>query len=218
MSYQCFLAKKIARNIRNKQLGLVCSDYCNYYDLILFDFIDDELSSIDCSNTSYTDDYTYIISDNNLPKQSELDTINSESQSDYTRDCSGGSISLVADDNDLETCSNEIRIEFVNQNGVVTNNPNNGTDMRDQYYEFTFTGAETLDLPTKTLLRNIVFIPSVTTTIKVGESLAADDVVYEESITTSADNYPYTLNIYYESGITLHFTSTNVVKVRVYVD
>ena len=65
MSYQCFHVNELAKNIRNKQLGLVCKEVCDYYELILFDFITEDLADLDCSSTSYSDadDVDYYIDD-----------------------------------------------------------------------------------------------------------------------------------------------------------
>lgn len=216
MSFQCLSVSNLASNIRNKNLGLVCKNLCDYYDLILFDFIEDT-ESTDCSTTDYTDDYVYVIPYKDYPSQEEITENNTNILAEASIDCTGGSI-VFEPNTDLTTCSNEILIEFINEDGVVTNNPNNASDMRDNYYEITFNGAKTLTLPSKTLLQVIVFIPTATTTIKTGTMLGADNIVFEETIDTSATNYPYTLNTYYESSTTLYFNSTATIKARIYVD
>jgi hypothetical protein len=217
MSYQCLVAKNIAKNIRNKQLGLVCSDFCDYYDLILFDFI--ETTIVDCSDTDYDEDYTYPISDHQLPTSTQTELANSGSTSS-TSDCSGSDYEIIEDqsDEELQECSNNILIEFIDQNGVVTNNPGNIDDMRPTYYDFTFIGTYELTLPVRTLVHVIVFTPTASSTISVGTESGDDDVVYEVSITTSPSNSPFTLNQYYNAGVVLYFASTTTINVRVYVE
>lgn len=222
MSYQCYSVNNIAKNIRNKNLGLVCSDFCDYYDLILFDFITEDLADLDCSATSYSDadDAVYYLDDNDLPDLDNLNALNNESASTSTIDCSGYDDPEItnASELDIVTCSNNILIEFINQDGVVVNNPNNSEDMRPSYYEFTFTGSYTLTLPTKTLINVIVFYPTATSTIKVGTSSGADDIIFEESITTVPANYPYTINRHFAASTPIYFSSTASTKVIVYVE
>ena len=90
--------------------------------------------------------------------------------------------------------------------------------MRPSYYEFTFSGSHTLTLPTKTLINVIVFYPTTTTTIKVGTGSGLDDIIFEESITTTPSNYPYTINRHFAASTPIYFSSTNTTKVLVYVE
>lgn len=218
MSYQCLVVKNIAKNIKNAQLGLKCNDYCDYYDLILFDFLEVANETYDCSDTEYDDEYEYIIPSHQRPTQSQLDAANNNSGSSTTT-CTGLDYEILDDDSefDLDTCGSDIIVEFIDSSGVVSDNPGNIDDMRANYYEFTFIGTYTLTLPVKTLVHVIVFKPTSATTIKVGTTLGDDDLVFSTSLTTTPENSPFTVNTYFETGIDLYFASTTTITVRVYV-